>query len=167
MTAYYACTAELNLYKPMPDIAVVMDGLGNPDEWAYDAQAVLDFADDEMLWMDIQLAEQNAEHGFIDESDSTPKGSPSHAGHDGWNGEWTEEEICTLHEEFLKRSVHVLDDKRTSQKTKESILDWISKDECQPFSFRICAIVSGCDPEKLRDQIFDLVHRLKKRRMAA
>jgi hypothetical protein len=96
-----------------------------------------------------------------------PDGSSSHAANDGWNGEWTEEEIYILHEEVLKRTVHVLDDKRTSQKTKDSILDWISKDEDKPFSFRICAIVSGCDPEELRDQIFDLVRRLKRRRLAA
>lgn len=98
---------------------------------------------------------------------TAPDGSSNHASHDGWQGEWTEEEIYILHEEVLKRTVHVLDDNRTSQKTKESILDWISQDEDKPFSFRICAIVSGCDPDELRDRIFDLVRRLKRRRMAA
>ena len=60
-----------------------------------------------------------------------------------------------------------LDDKGTSQKTKESILDWIFEDDDRPFSFRNCAILSGCDPQKLRDQIIDLVRRLKIWRMAA
>ncbi len=85
----------------------------------------------------------------------------------GWNGVWTEEEIYHLHEEVLKRTVHVLDDNRTSVQTKQSIMEWIALDEDKPFSFKTCAIVSGCDPEELRERIFDLVSRLKRRRMAA
>ncbi|MFZ4702501.1 MAG: hypothetical protein ACOYMG_20850, partial [Candidatus Methylumidiphilus sp.] len=86
---------------------------------------------------------------------------------EGWHGAWTEEEIYHLHEEVLKRTVHVLDDQRTSAKTKQSIMEWIAMDEDKPFSFKTCAIVSGCDPEELRERIFDLVSRLKRRRMAA
>jgi len=63
--------------------------------------------------------------------------------------------------------VHVLDDKRTSVQTKQSIIEWIALDEDKPFSFKTCAIVSGCDPEELRERIFDLVRRLKRKRMGA
>ena len=85
----------------------------------------------------------------------------------GWNGVWTEEDIYHLHEEVLKRTVHVLDDNRTSVQTKQSIIEWIALDEDKPFSFKTCAIVSGCDPEELRERIFDLVRRLKRKRMGA
>ena len=101
--------------------------------------------------------------------DVSPTGSnPVGVNYDrGWNGVWTEEEIYHLHEEVLKRTVHVLDDNRTSVQTKQSIMEWIALDEDKPFSFKTCAIVSGCDPEELRERIFDLVSRLKRRRMAA
>ena len=84
-----------------------------------------------------------------------------------WHGQWTEEEVYHLHEEVLKRTVHVLDDQRTSANTKQSIMEWIALDEDKPFSFKTCAIVSGCDPEELRERIVDLVRRLKRKRMGA
>jgi hypothetical protein len=100
--------------------------------------------------------------------DASPTGgNPIGVNDGGWNGVWTEEEIYHLHEEVLKRTVHVLDDKRTSVQTKQSIIEWIALDEDKPFSFKTCAIVSGCDPEELRERIFDLVGRLKRKRMGA
>jgi hypothetical protein len=46
-------------------------------------------------------------------------------------------------------------------------MEWIALDEDKPFSFKTCAIVSGCDPEELRERIVDLVRRLKRKRMCA
>ena len=101
--------------------------------------------------------------------DASPTGSnPVGVNYDrGWNGVWTEEEIFHLHEEVLKRTIHVLDDKRTSVQTKQSIMEWITQDEDKPFSFKTCAIVSGCDPEELRERILDFVRRIKRKRMGA
>ena len=167
MTAYYGCTAEIHLPKPTPEMEDAINELGKLVKWASDANIEQTTADDGTAWMNLQFPEQNCGHGFIRELDISLNGSSSHAGNNGRHGRWTEEAIYILHEEVLKRTVHVLNDKRASKQTKESVLDWISKDEYKPFSFRICAIVSGCDPEKLRDQIFDLVRRLKRRRMTA
>jgi hypothetical protein len=167
MTLNYGCTAAISQPKLNPDRVNVVKKPGKGFKFTADAMNVLSINDGANFWNGIQCPEQNCGHGFIRELDFGLDGHPGHAGHGGRHGEWTEEAICILHEEVLKRAVHALDDKRTSPKTKESILDWISEDDDRPFSFRICAILSGCDPEKLRDQIVDLVRRLKKWRMAA
>ena len=169
MTTHHGCSAVTPQPKLNPERVKVINGLGKGKGFKFtaDAMSVQSINDSGNFWNGLQFSEQNCGHGFTPAGDFGLVGHSGHAGHDGRHGEWTEEAICILHEEVLKRAVHALDDKRTSQKTKESILDWIFEDDDRPFSFRICAILSGCDPEKLRDQLVDLVRRLKIWRMAA
>lgn len=90
--------------------------------------------------------------------------------------DWSIEEILELHEFLLEESLQTLTKKGKSmdiQKAKLDVLDWVFapniemqriKGEMvevdntrQPFSFHVCCILMGADPDEIRDHILTKV----------
>ena len=76
--------------------------------------------------------------------------------------EWTEEEIACLREGLLQYSLQVILDGRNSQDTKSEIWLWVESDSCHPFSFSVCAVESGVDPDELRASFRHMVRKREK-----
>ena len=76
--------------------------------------------------------------------------------------EWREEEIASLREGLLRYSLQVILDGRNSRDTKREIWLWVESDSCHPFSFSICAVESGVDPDELRASFRHIVRKREK-----
>lgn len=74
--------------------------------------------------------------------------------------EWTDEDIRALRESILRDAFTSVSDGRSSEVLRSEIWEWINSDESLPFSFSICAIATGADPDKLRSAFRRVVARL-------
>lgn len=77
---------------------------------------------------------------------------------------WSDTDVQTLRFGLLVDAIKSLRDPRVGANTRSDLLDWIASDEMTPFSFRVCCIAEGLDPDDLRDL---LNFRFKKGRQAA
>ncbi len=80
----------------------------------------------------------------------------------GWLEEqgliFTDQEIKALRETILIDALQSAVDGRCSRNVRNEMREWIEDDSIAPFSFRVCAIERGADPDKLRatyQRIFD------------
>ncbi len=76
--------------------------------------------------------------------------------------QWTDEEIDRLREGLLKHALQVILDDRNAPSTKQEIRLWMESDLCHPFSFRICALEAGVDPDELRASLRYIVRKREK-----
>lgn len=74
--------------------------------------------------------------------------------------EWTEHDVAVLREGILIDSLKTLlgIGGRASAKRRQEDLEWMLDDSIHPFSFRVCALAVGCDPDELRQFV---IRRLK------
>ena len=71
----------------------------------------------------------------------------------------TDGEVMKLREELIKRAFRAVVDGRVSRKQRLEWGAWIASDELHPFSFAVCAIETGVDPQELRDALVTFVRR--------
>lgn len=77
---------------------------------------------------------------------------------------WTDQDILMIYECLLENSIRNLLDPRCSIETITEIYQWISKDnDPNPFSFEMCCILNGINPEQMRETL--LIRLRKSKRM--
>ncbi len=76
---------------------------------------------------------------------------------------WTEQDILHICECLLEDSLRNLFDGRCSLETAVEIYKWMTdiKDP-NPFSFVNCCMLTGLDPEEVRDSILDRLNRTRR-----
>jgi hypothetical protein len=77
---------------------------------------------------------------------------------------WSDTDVQTLRFRLLVDAIRALENPRVGAVTRSGLLDWIASDKITPFSFRVCCIAEGLDPDALRDL---LNFRFKRGRQAA
>jgi hypothetical protein len=77
---------------------------------------------------------------------------------------WSDTDVQTLRFGLLVHAIKALENPRVGANTRSILLDWIASDETTPFSFRVCCLTEGLDPDTLRDL---LNFRFKRGRQAA
>lgn len=75
---------------------------------------------------------------------------------------WSDREIFAIRECLLYETMAAAVDGRSSRQTREEAWDWIEADDEHPFSFRVCAMAIGADPDVLR-----MLFRLESSRLDA
>jgi len=70
---------------------------------------------------------------------------------------WTDEAIARLRQGLLEDALRQLARPRTPDRDRQTLLAWVLSDAIHPFSFRICAMASGCDADALRDNLLHLL----------
>jgi hypothetical protein len=102
-------------------------------------------------------------------SRAAPSDCPTQLGHFGdfehkpglaWSGT----DVRALRFGLLVDAIKALENPRVGADTRSDLLDWIESDEMTPFSFRVCCLAEGLNPDNLRDL---LNFRFKKGRQAA
>ncbi|HIF6136201.1 TPA: hypothetical protein ACX3IP_003624 [Vibrio parahaemolyticus] len=79
------------------------------------------------------------------------------------NETWTDGQIKELREAFLRYSLNVLADGRSGKKAKDEAYEWLNSDEVHPFSFVTCCVLSGYDPDEVRNLCQYTLRQLAKR----
>ncbi len=64
---------------------------------------------------------------------------------------WSDTDVQTLRFGLLVDAIKLLRNPRAGADTRSGLLDWIESDEITPFSFRVCCLAEGLDPDSLRD----------------
>lgn len=64
---------------------------------------------------------------------------------------WSDRDVQTLRFGLLVDAIKLLRNPRVGADTRSDLLDWIESDEMTPFSFRVCCLAEGLDPDVLRD----------------
>lgn len=77
---------------------------------------------------------------------------------------WSDTDVQALRFGLLVDAIKLLRNPRLGADTRSDLLDWIASDEMTPFSFRVCCLAEGLDPDALRDL---LSFRFKRGRQAA
>lgn len=67
--------------------------------------------------------------------------------------EWTDDMIADLRLLMLKKFCSWLVDPDMPQREKMEILGWVKDDSVAPFSFRVCCISEGADPDEYREKL--------------
>ncbi|MFA7455580.1 MAG: hypothetical protein WCZ10_14085 [Desulfobulbaceae bacterium] len=76
---------------------------------------------------------------------------------------WSRKEMEKLHIRLLEEGLLDLKSEKTSIAKKSEILQWVKKPmerEPRPFSFQLCAMVAGYDPEELRALIVSTMRKI-------
>ncbi|NMU30530.1 topoisomerase II, partial [Vibrio parahaemolyticus] len=60
-------------------------------------------------------------------------------------------------------SLNVLADGRSGKKAKDEAYEWLNSDEVHPFSFVTCCVLSGYDPDEVRNLCQYTLRQLAKR----
>lgn len=84
--------------------------------------------------------------------------------------EWTDNDIVLMHAGLLEQSLHQLADNRTGDATRKDVLAWMNAPEEKvplPFSFQLCCLFDGCDPEDVRERALWIMRRSLKEKRAA
>jgi hypothetical protein len=68
-------------------------------------------------------------------------------------GLWSEAEVQSLRAGILRKAIKTLAHPRVAPKTRGDLLDWIDSDQIAPFSFRVCCLTEGLDPDRLREML--------------
>mgnify|MGYP006865034983 CR=1 FL=1 len=71
----------------------------------------------------------------------------------------TETEVSAFREELIKRAFRAVVDGRVSRKQRREWGEWIASDELHPFSFAVCAIETGVNPQELREALVTFIRR--------
>lgn len=71
----------------------------------------------------------------------------------------TDEAIASLREELIHRAFHSVVDGRVSKAIRREWIDWIGSDLIHPFSFVVCAIETGVNPQELREVFGTFIRR--------
>lgn len=75
---------------------------------------------------------------------------------------WTEQDVLHIADCLIQDSVRSLFDYRVAAKTAFEIHEWIvSENDNGPFSFENCCLLSGLNPDELRDTILDRLKRTR------
>ena len=70
---------------------------------------------------------------------------------------WTDEAIARLRQRLLDDALIRLSRPRTPDRDRQALLAWVLSDAIHPFSFRVCAVASGCDADVLRHGVLRLL----------
>jgi len=76
---------------------------------------------------------------------------------------WSPKEMESLHIRLLEESLMDLKSEKTSIAKKTDILQWVKNPmerEPAPFSFQLCAMVAGYNPEELRALIISTMRKI-------
>ncbi|NJD07072.1 MAG: topoisomerase II [Methylococcaceae bacterium] len=66
---------------------------------------------------------------------------------------WTDLEIQDLRDRLLLDAIDGVADRRRGAETRAELLAWVTADEIKPFSFTVCCLDTGIDPDELRDML--------------
>jgi len=64
---------------------------------------------------------------------------------------WTEEEISSMRESLILDAFININ---KNSKSKDELIDWIMDESFHPFSFNVCCMTVGFDPDIFRKEIF-------------
>lgn len=70
---------------------------------------------------------------------------------------WTEEEVATLREGVLVNALTSLAKGHMKAAARRELMEWLDSDALEPFSFNVCTLTTGRDPEILRAAIHRIV----------
>jgi hypothetical protein len=73
---------------------------------------------------------------------------------------WTDEAVARLRQRLLDDALRRLSRRRTRNKDRQRLMAWVLLDAIHPFSFRVCAGVSGYDADALRDGVLRLLRSM-------
>lgn len=73
---------------------------------------------------------------------------------------WTAEEVGQLRQVLLTQTLKTIRDGRSATGTINECWEWVvAEGDADGFSFRSCAIESGCDPDELRQRLNEAIRR--------
>lgn len=72
---------------------------------------------------------------------------------------WTEEEVVTLREGILVNALTSLAKGHMKSEARRELMEWLDSEELEPFSFNVCALNTGRDPEILRAAIHRIMEK--------
>lgn len=76
--------------------------------------------------------------------------------------EWSAEELRTLQDHLLSSSFAIFADSRTTEESRQEIIEWVLDDSKFPFSFITCCSSMGLNHEDLREKFLHLLKKLNK-----
>lgn len=74
--------------------------------------------------------------------------------------EWSAEELRTLQDNLLSSSFAIFADSRTTNESRQEILDWVLEDSKYPFSFITCCSSMGLMYQDLREKFLHLLKKI-------
>ena len=66
---------------------------------------------------------------------------------------WTDEAIASMREGVLVNALTSLAKGHMKSEARRELMEWLDSEELEPFSFNVCALNTGRDPEILRAAI--------------
>lgn len=66
---------------------------------------------------------------------------------------WSDEEIMGLRCYLLHKTLSILEDGRSCLSVRTESLDWLMSDVIHPFSFRVCCVTEGMNPDQMREGV--------------
>jgi len=76
--------------------------------------------------------------------------------------EWSAEELRTLQDHLLSSSFAIFADSRTTEESRQEIIEWVLDDSKFPFSFITCCSSMGLNHEDLREKFLHLLKKINK-----
>ncbi|WP_207462111.1 hypothetical protein [Azospirillum sp. SYSU D00513] len=73
---------------------------------------------------------------------------------------WDDWDVFAMRETLLVETMAAAVDGRSATSTRAKAWAWIEANDEHPFSFRVCALAMGADPEQLRAMFRDTAVRL-------
>jgi hypothetical protein len=67
--------------------------------------------------------------------------------------DWSDEDLVVMREGVLVSALTSLASGHTGSASRQESMEWLDSEELEPFSFNICALATGRDPEILRSAI--------------
>lgn len=67
--------------------------------------------------------------------------------------EWSDEDLVVMREGVLVSALTSLAKGYMKASARRELMEWLDSEELEPFSFNICALATGRDPEILRSAI--------------
>ncbi len=71
----------------------------------------------------------------------------------------SDSEVLEFREALIKRAFRAVVDGRVSRQQRREWGEWIASDELHPFSFAVCAIETGVNPQELREVLVTFIRR--------
>lgn len=116
--------------------------------------SIFDFLDDEAR--EIEEVEEKGVAITLEQAKAAPISGKSvvDASFELEKVNWSDDQITQLMTSLIKYSIQQLCDAAFGRKPREEALSWImGEDDESPFSFVCCCVVSGFDPEELRNSL--------------
>lgn len=76
---------------------------------------------------------------------------------------WSDEEIMGLRYYLLHKTLSILEDGRSCLSVRTESLDWLMSDVIHPFSFRVCCVTEGVNPDRMREGVLYIMKQRQDR----